>query len=376
MSEQRDYYEVLGVQRNASPEEISKAYRKLALKYHPDKNPGDEEAVERFKEAAEAYEVLSDSEKRAQYDRYGHAGVGGAAGQPHFRDVEDIFDAFGDIFGDSIFGDLFGRGRGRHRARRGADIEVSITIDLMEAARGVTKTLEFERHERCETCRGTGAAPGTSPEVCQYCGGQGRVVQSRGIFAMPITCPGCQGQGVVIRSRCTTCGGSGYLRKRVRREVPIPAGVDNRTGLRVQGEGEPSPEGGPPGDCFVNITVREHPLFQRKGNHLICLVPICYSQAALGATIEVPTLDGPHQIDIPAGTQTGDTFTVRGQGMPDPRRTGRGDLHVQVHIEVPRKLTPDHESLLRDLAEIEKANVTPRRRTFFDKVKDYFQHSG
>jgi molecular chaperone DnaJ len=377
MAGKRDYYEVLGIERSAGEEQISQAYRKLALKYHPDRNPGDDEAVVKFKEAAEAFEVLSHSEKRARYDRYGHAGLAGpGGGAPEFRDVSDIFDAFGNIFGDGIFGDLFGGGQGRRRTHRGGDVQCDVELDLLEAARGANKTVKFRRHQKCETCGASGAKPGTKAETCQYCGGQGRVVQSSGIFSVQTTCPACQGRGKLIRQPCTACRGAGYVQAAVSREVKIPAGVDDQTQLRLSGEGDPSPNGGPPGDCYCVIHVAEHSLFQRKGQHLICQVPITYSQAALGATIEVPTLDGRESLAVPPGTQSGDFFTLRNRGMPDPRHRGRGDLLVQVHIEVPKDLTAEHERILRELAEVENSEVSPKRSNFFEKLKHYFQHSG
>lgn len=372
MAEKRDYYEVLGVSRSASEKEISDAYRKLAMKYHPDRNPGDDSAVEKFKEAAEAFEVLNNPDKRARYDRYGHAGLG--AGAPQFRDVSDIFDAFGDIFGGGIFGDIFGRGaRGGRRVRQGADIRCEVVLELEEAARGVTKTVSFRRHEACSTCSGSGAQPGTQRHTCQYCGGRGRVVQSTGIFSLQTTCPSCGGAGSVIEHPCADCRGSGYVSRRVSREVKIPAGVDSQTRLRLQGEGEPSPDGGPPGDCYCFITVKDHALFHRQGQHLVCEVPIGYAQAALGATVDVPTLDGRQRLEIPPGTQNGDVFRLRGHGMPIPQRRGRGDLVVQVFIEVPKRLSAEHERILRELAEVENADVSPKRKTFFQTLKDYFQ---
>jgi len=371
MAEKRCYYEVLGVDRSASGEQISEAYRKLALKYHPDRNPGDEETVAHFKEAAEAFEVLSHAEKRARYDRFGHAGLEGAGGgAPHFHDVGDIFEAFGDIFGD-----FFGGGGRRRRVRRGADIRCDVTIDLLEAAHGTAQIVKFRRHQKCKTCNGSGAKPGTSREVCQYCGGKGRVVQSTGIFSLQTTCPSCHGNGSVIREKCSNCRGGGFVPRMVTPKVEIPAGVDNGTQLRLQGEGEPEPGGGQPGDCYCFIRVREHPLFQREGRHVICQIPISYCQAALGTVIEVPTLDGRDEIKIPAGTQTAEVFKLKGRGIPDPRYGNRGDLLVQVHVEVPRKLTADHEELLRTLAELEHRDVTPKRTSFFKKVKEYF-HSG
>jgi len=376
MAAKRDYYEILGVGRSASDDEIADAYRKLALRYHPDRNPGDEDAVDKFKEAAEAFEVLSNPDKRARYDRYGHAGLEGpgGGGAPHFRDIGDIFDAFGDIFGGGLFGDFFGSaGRGRRRVRRGADIRCQIVLDLAEAAQGVSKTVRFNRHEVCTDCGGSGAKPGTHPEPCQYCGGRGRVIQSTGLFSLQRTCPSCGGQGAVIRHPCAQCGGAGYVPGEVTRDVKVPAGVDNDMRLRLQGEGEPSPDGGPPGDCYCFVRVREHPLFQREGPHLICRVPIGYAQAALGTKIEVPTLDGRRELEIPRGAQNGDLFKLAGHGMPVPRQRGRGDLVVQVFIEVPKKLTAEHERILRQLAEVENANVSPERRSFFKKLKEYFQ---
>jgi molecular chaperone DnaJ len=375
MAEKRDYYEVLGLPRTASEKEISDAYRKAALKYHPDRNPGDEDAVVKFKEAAEAFEVLGHAEKRARYDRYGHAGLAGAGQAPEFRDVSDIFEAFGDIFGDGLFGNLFGGGRrgGGNRTRRGEDIRCDLQLDLLEAARGVTKTVHFRRHERCRTCQGSGARPGTQPETCRYCGGRGRVVQSTGIFSVQSTCPSCQGHGSVVRDPCPDCRGGGYVQREVTREVKVPAGVDSQMRLRLPGEGEPSPNGGPAGDCYVFIGVAEHSLFHRDGDHLVCQVPIGFAQAALGSTIEVPTLDGPEEIEIAAGTQSGEVFRLHGRGMPAARGRGRGDLLIQVYIEVPKKLDAEHERLLRELAEMEKVHVTPARRSFFSKVKEYFQ---
>lgn len=371
MASKRDYYEVLGVTRAASGAEIAQAYRKLALQHHPDRNPGDEDAVEKFKEAAEAFEILHNPEKRQLYDRYGHAGVEGGA--PHFRDIGDIFEAFSDVFGDSLFGGLFGGGRGRgRRVRKGADIRCDVTLDLIEAARGATKSVRFHRRESCAECHGTGAKKNTQPEVCRYCGGRGHVVQSSGIFSLQSTCPACQGAGSVIRDPCPQCKGAGLVPQTVTREVRIPAGVDSHTRLRLEGEGEASPDGGPPGDCYCFITVQRHPFFERDGQHLVCQVPISYSQAALGAVIEVPTLDGTEELKIAAGTQSGDVFKLRGRGMPDPRHRGRGDLLVQVYIEVPKKLSAEHEKVLRDLAKIEHTDVSPRRKSFFEKLKEYF----
>ncbi|MBN1395000.1 MAG: molecular chaperone DnaJ [Pirellulales bacterium] len=372
MAARRDYYEVLGVDRNASEAQISEAYRKLALRFHPDRNPGDEEAVAKFKEAAEAFEVLGHAEKRARYDRFGHAGLEGH-GAPHFHDVSDIFSAFGDIFGEGLFGELFGGGR-RHPGRpsQGADVRCDLTIDLSEAAHGTAKEVRFTRHAACETCGGSGATPGTRPEPCRYCGGRGRVVQSTGIFSLQTTCPSCHGSGQTIAHPCGDCRGSGFVKRKVTRKVDVPPGVDNRTRLRLQGEGEPSPNGGPPGDCYCFIHIAEHPLFQRRGQDLICEIPIGYSQAALGAMIEVPTLEGSEELHIPAGTQNGEVFSLRGHGMPDLRRRGRGNLLVQVGVEVHKPISPEHEVALRQLAKIENTHVSSKKKTFFEKIKDLF----
>ncbi len=370
MSGKRDYYEILEVTRTASRDEISSSYRRLAIKYHPDKNPGDEEAILRFKECAEAFEVLSDDNKRARYDRHGHAGVEGGA---QFHDVNDIFSAFADIFSGGSFGDIFGGGGGRGRGvSRGRHVSCDVTIDLLEAARGVKKSIRIKRHSTCETCHGTGAKPGSDVSTCSYCGGHGQVISQQGIFRMQTTCPQCRGEGKNISDPCADCRGSGYVRSKVTREIHIPAGIDHGSRLRLSGEGEPSPNGGPPGDCYVDISVRPHPLFEREGPHLICRLPITYPQATLGATLEVPTLDGPEELKIPAGTPAGEVFRLKRRGMPDVRGGSAGDLHVQVMIDVPKKLTPRQEELLRELAELDHKEVSPHRKSFFEKLKDYF----
>ncbi|WDI40832.1 molecular chaperone DnaJ [Bremerella sp. P1] len=373
MATKVDYYEVLGIERSASSGEISKAYRKLAIKYHPDSNPGDEEAVSRFKEAAEAYEVLSDSEKRARYDQYGHAGVEGGQ-RANFHDVEDIMEAFGDIFGGGIFSDIFGRGGGRggrRRVRKGADIQVRVTLDLEEAATGVDREIQVDRRVACETCSGSGAKPGSQPETCSRCGGAGQVVQQAGILRVQTTCPSCGGQGTIITDPCGDCRGNGFTTKRVSMDVAIPAGVDDGMRVRLAGEGQPSPDGGPPGDCYCHISIRKHKLFEREGDHLILKMPITYTQAVLGSEIEVPTLNGPAMLSVPAGSGSSEVFKMRGKGMPDPHGRGTGDLYVQTYIEVPKKLDPKQEELLRDLAEYEHTNVSPHRKSFLESIRDY-----
>ncbi len=378
MAAKRDYYEVLGVSRNANDSEVSAAYRKLAIKFHPDRNSGDSEATAKFKEAAEAYEVLGDRQRRAVYDQYGHAGLESGGFTPHYGDVGDIFEAFGDLFG---LGDLFGGGGGgggrrRRRVRRGNDVRCDVSLDLEEAARGVTKTVEFSRAARCGKCDGSGSRPGSSPETCRRCGGRGQVVQSAGILRVQTTCPSCRGTGQVIADPCSECHGNGYVMDSVRLDVAIPAGVDSGMRVRLPGEGEPSPDGGPPGDGYCFVTVRPHRLFQREGDHLILRLPITYSQAALGAKLEVLTLTGHDELDIPRGSQSGDVFRLHGRGMPNPRGGRPGDLLIQTYIEVPKKLAPRQEELLRELAEVEDKHVSPQRKSFLEKLTSYFTGTG
>jgi molecular chaperone DnaJ len=359
----------LGVAKDASPEQIKKAYKKAATANHPDRNPGDEAAVARFKEAAEAYDVLGDANKRSRYDHFGHAGVSGNGG-PQFSDISDIFDAFGDLFGDS-FG-MFGEGRRGGRAHRGSHLRGSITIDLLEAARGCTRTIETRRHETCATCHGSGAKPGTKPQTCDYCGGRGRVMHSQGFFRVQTTCPGCHGSGRVVRDKCPDCSGSGVQLRPAKLEVKVPPGVDNGMQLCLRGEGEAGPGGGPSGDLYVEIHVKPHPFFERHEHNLSCRVPISFTQATLGTEIEIPLLDGRQRLTIPKGTQPGELLKLNGLGMPDPHGGRRGDLYVEVQVEVPKHLSESQERILRDLAELEKVEVTPHRKSFFDKLKDYF----
>jgi len=369
MASKRDYYEVLDVPRDASDDSIRKAYKKLALANHPDRNPGDEEAVVRFKEAAEAFEVLGDREKRARYDRYGHAGVSGNGGAS-FHDVGDIFEAFGDLF--EGFGFFGGRSQSRGGSRRGEHLQTAVTIDLLEAASGCSRKIEIRRHELCGTCHGSGARPGSAPETCDYCAGHGRVVQSQGFFRVQTTCPACGGRGTVIREKCSDCGGSGRIRETAHLEVHVPGGVDTGMQLCLRGEGEPGTDGGPRGDLYVDITVREHPLFRRDGRNLSCVVPITFTQAALGTELEIPVLEGRHTLTIPPGTQPGEVFRLPRFGMPDPHGGRRGELLLQVQVEVPQELSDQQESLLRQLAELEHTHVSPHRKSFLEKLKDYF----
>jgi len=377
-SGKRDYYEVLGVPKNADPDTIKRAYRKIALKYHPDKNPGNREAEENFKEAAEAYEVLSDTEKRSAYDRFGHAGVGG--GGPQFSSVEDIFGAFGEIFGagrggGSIFEDLFGgarRGGGGGRGR-GSHLKVDLSLTLEEVFKGVKKTIEITRNENCPDCRGSGAAPGTTASKCPDCGGRGEIVRSQGFFAMRTTCPRCRGAGEVIDKPCGKCGGSGRVPEKKNVTVTIPPGVEDGMQLRLSGEGEAGPRGGPRGDLYCEVHVRQHKLFQRRGDDILLEVPIGYAQAALGAEIEVPTLQGKSTLQVPRGTQPMTMLRMRGQGLPRLDGYGVGDQLVRVAVEVPAKVDEETEKLLRRLAEKEKQQVGTRQKGFWDKVREIFE---
>jgi molecular chaperone DnaJ len=371
----RDYYEVLGVPREASEDEIKKAFKKLALKWHPDRNPDNKKAAEeKFKEIAEAYEVLGDKEKRAKYDAYGHEGLRGA-GVGQYASSEDVMSMFGDLFGGgSIFDDLFGTGRARSRGpRRGASIEHELVLSFEQAAFGVETSVEIARREYCEDCKGTGAKPGTAINVCPQCRGMGQVQQLQGFFSLRTTCPRCRGRGQVITHPCASCDGTG--RRIVRASVPvrIPPGVDSGDRLRVPGQGEPGDNGAPRGDLHLYIRVKEHPFFERHGDDLLVQVPITFSQAALGGEVPVPTLEGKtSRLKIPSGTQPDQLLRMRGQGMPRRGGRGRGDTIVRVVVEVPRKLTPKQEELLRELAKTEEANIGAERKSFFDKIRNYF----
>lgn len=372
MATKRDYYEVLGVARNATETDIKKAYRRLAMKYHPDKNPGDKAAEEKFKEAAEAYAVLSDAEQRARYDRFGHAGVGAAAGAGGFGGFAG-FQGFEDILSD-IFG--FGGGGGRRsQVQRGADLRYDLELTLEEAAKGVTTQIRVPRLETCGDCGGSGAAPGTTPDACPTCGGIGQVRYQQGFFSVTRTCPQCHGVGHVIKNPCRACRGEGRVRREKRIEIKVPAGVDNGMRLRVAGEGEAGLGGGPPGDLQVVIHVREHDVFERQDNNLLCQVSIDFVEAALGAEIEVPTLDGYAKLKIPEGTQTGTAFRLRGKGMPT--LSGEvGDLFVVVNVVTPTNLTREQRRLLEEFAALSpggdgrKATRKPEEKSFFDRVKD------
>ncbi|MFH1115949.1 MAG: molecular chaperone DnaJ [Pseudomonadota bacterium] len=362
----RDYYEVLAVGKTASVDEIKKSYRKMALKYHPDRNRGDKEAEEKFKEAAEAYEVLSDANKRELYDRFGHAGLQ-QSGFTGFRDFDDIFSSFGDIF-EEFFG--FGGGKGRRtRARRGADLRYDLTIEFMDAVFGKETEIEVSRHETCADCEGLGTEGGVQPAVCATCGGRGQVTRSQGFFSIATTCPTCQGSGNVITDPCKTCRGVGRVLITKKLALKIPAGVENGSRLRLQGEGEPGEPGALPGDLYVFLHVQPHERFRRQENDVVVAVPMKYSVAALGGEIEIPTLEGTDVLEIPRGTQSGQDFRVHDKGVPHLRGRGRGDLVVVAYIETPKKLGREEEELLRKLAELEGAKVGSKKKGFFSRKK-------
>jgi len=367
-STKKDYYEILGVTKTASGDEIKRSYRRLAMKFHPDRAAGDKgEAEIRFKECSEAYEVLSDDTKRQRYDQFGHGGVSGQHDFSHM-DVGDIFSMFDDIFGGGQGG---GRGRARQQAR-GYDLETRVELSLTEVANGAEKTIEFERQDKCETCSGTGAKPGTTPIVCVQCGGQGRVAQQGfgGMFRMVVNCPNCRGRGTVVKDHCSACGGSGRQLRKKTVSVKIPAGVHDGQAVRVTGEGEAGENGAPPGDLHVYISVKNHPVFTRHNNDLVCQVPVSFAEAALGATIEVPTLKGTEQLEVPAGTQHGEVFKMKGRGLPDVRSYRTGDELVQIVIEIPRKLNEKQRQLLREFAAEDDPRIQKERKGFMEKLKD------
>jgi molecular chaperone DnaJ len=373
----RDYYTVLGLARDASDEDLKKAYRKLAMKHHPDRNPDDKSCEEKFKEAKEAYEVLSDPKKRAAYDQFGHAGVDASAGFGGARGAgPEGFGGFADAFGD-IFGEIFGQGRGGRGSGmfRGADLRYNLELTLEEAARGTEAKIRIPTLEQCGTCHGTGAKPGTQPKTCATCGGRGEVRVSQGFFSIQQTCPSCHGTGKVITDACATCDGVGRLRKHKTLSVKIPAGVDQDDRIRLAGEGEAGVNGGPNGDLYVVVQLKPHPVFQREGADLHCEMPISFATAALGGEIEIPTLDGQAKIRIPAETQTGQVFRLRNKGIRPVRGSVTGDLYCHVAVETPVKLTARQKELLREFETINLENPgahTPRAKSFFDRVKEFF----
>ena len=374
----RDYYEVLGVERNASDAQIKSAYRKLALKYHPDRNPGDHAAEEAFKEAAEAYAVLADAQKRGMYDRFGHAGVSGAGGGAGFdptifADFSDIFSGLGDVFG---FGDIFGGRRRRGGPQRGADLRYDLEITFEESAAGTETTIQIPREETCEICTGTGAAPGTTAETCAQCRGTGQLRYQQGFLTVARPCSNCRGTGKTIAKPCTTCRGAGRVAKERKLTVKIPAGIATGQRLRLYGEGEHGTAGGPQGDLYVVVHVREHSFFHREGDDLYCEMPIAFPTLALGGTIKVPTLDGREEVHIPSGSQPGARFKLRGKGMPNVSGRGFGDLHVIARVTVPKKLTKEQKRLLEELArtlpEEKLDDEAETEKPFFERVKDIF----
>ncbi|WP_395405016.1 molecular chaperone DnaJ [Pseudoduganella sp. UC29_106] len=370
----RDFYEILGVAKNSSEDDIKKAYRKLAMKYHPDRNPDNKEAEEKFKEVKEAYEMLTNPEKREAYDRYGHAGVdpnmGGMGGGG--------FGGFGDAFGD-IFGDIFGGG-GRRSAGpqvyRGADLRYNLEITLEQAAHGFDTTIRVPSWDKCDTCHGSGAKPGTSPTTCSTCGGHGQVRMQQGFFSIQQTCPKCHGTGKIIPEPCPSCSGAGRIKRNKTLEVKIPVGIDNGMRIRSTGNGEPGTNGGPPGDLYVEIHIKPHPVFQREGDDLHCEMPISFAKAALGGEIEVPTLDGKVSFTVPEGTQSGKTFRLKGKGIKGVRSGYPGDLFCHVAVETPVKLNDRQKELLREFDRSTAeggAKHSPQTKSFMDKVKDFFE---
>jgi len=367
----RDYYEVLGVERTCSAQELKSSFRKLALQFHPDKNEGDKKSEEKFKELSEAYEVLSDPEKRARYDRFGHQAPGGFGPSPFDQgfggaNINDIFEG--------IFGDIFGGGgrRGRAARSRGTDLRYNLEVSFTEAAFGTEAKVKIPRHKSCDACRGSGAKPGTGPKQCPTCHGTGELRLTQGFFQIARPCGHCQGTGKVVTDPCQACKGAGKVEHESMLSVKVPAGVDTGTRLKLLGEGEPGERGGPPGDLYVVVHVQEHPIFIREDTEVICEVPISFTQAALGAQIDVPTLDGKVKMKIPSGTQSGKVFRLKGKGIPSLNGYQRGDQHVRITVEVPEKLTRKQRELLEEFAAISGEDAHPQSKSFFDKVREMF----
>jgi molecular chaperone DnaJ len=360
---------VLGVARGATDQEIKSAYRKLALQFHPDRNPNNPDAEEKFKECSEAYAVLADVDKRAAYDRYGHAGLGGMGGGQGF-DATDLGDIFGDFFG---LGEIFGGGtRKRSRTQRGADLREDINLEFEQAVFGTETQVIVRRHESCEECRGSGAAAGKAPVTCRSCAGRGQVRYQQGFFSIARTCPTCQGTGSVVTDPCAKCKGEGRVLRQRTVDAKIPAGVEDGTRIRFTGFGEGGLHGGPAGDLYVVLHVKEHPFFEREGNDLYCVIPISITQAALGTEISVPTLEGEHTLKVPDGTQSGTTLRIRGKGVPVLSGHGKGDLFVEVRVQIPSKLNKRQRELLQELEGLTQVENRPQRRTLLGKVKDIF----
>jgi molecular chaperone DnaJ len=373
----RDFYAVLGVNRDAAEDEIKKAYRRLAMKHHPDRNTGDKDSEEKFKECKEAYEVLTDARKRAAYDQFGHAGIDPAAGFGAGARGAEGFGGFADAFGD-IFGEIFGQqrgGRGGNGVYRGADLRYNLELSLEDAARGTEAKIRIPTLEQCATCHGSGAKPGTTPKQCPTCHGRGEVRVSQGFFSLQQTCPQCHGRGKVIADPCTTCEGAGRVRKHKTLSVKIPAGVDQDDRIRLAGEGEAGVNGGPPGDLYVVVSLKAHAVFQRDGADLHCEMPISFATAALGGELEIPTLDGQATINIPTETQTGQVFRLRNKGIRPVRASAAGDLYCHVAVETPVKLTARQKEILREFETINQEDPgkhNPRAKGWFDRVREFF----
>ena len=373
MAKQRDYYEILGLSRNATAEQIKLAYRRMAMKHHPDRNPDNTEAEAQFKACSEAYEVLSDPEKRSRYDRFGHEGLRGVSLHDFSHmGFEDIFSMFNDILGGSFFG-----GPRSGAQRRGYDLESSVELTLNEVASGVERTLEYKRQDYCDACQGSGAQPGSRPQTCRTCGGNGQVRQGGlgGFFQMVRTCPTCAGQGQVVVDKCRKCRGTGRQAKQCTVTVKIPAGVHNGQAVRLAGEGEAGPNRAPRGDLYCYVKVKKHPFLIRDGDNLLCELPVSFAVSALGGTVEVPTLDGIENLDLSAGTQPDDTIQMRNRGLPRLGRSTRGDLYVRIMVEIPRKLNKRQKQLLQEFRQTEKKdNNFPQIKQFMEKLKDYFSN--
>jgi len=372
----RDYYEILGVERSVSAEDLKKSYRKLALKYHPDRNPNDKASEEKFKELSEAYEILIDPQSRAAYDQYGHAAFSSRSRGPSagFHDPGDIFR---EVFGNSgIFDEFFGGGGGERRAggaQRGADLRYDMELTFMEAALGCEKEITVSKLGECDTCKGSGAEEGATTKTCSTCHGRGQVISSRGIFSIAQTCPRCEGQGKMVDKPCRTCSGTGRREKMAKIKIKVPAGVDGGSRLRSTGNGEAGARGGSHGDLYVVLHVKRHEMFEREGDDLICDVPISFTQAALGAEIEVPTLESTAEIKIPSGTQTGAVFRLKGMGVRNVQGHGTGDLMVRVQVEIPTKLNAVQRAKLEEFAKLCDETVSPMQKGFFDKAKRLFR---
>lgn len=379
MSSKKDYYELLGVAKTATKDEVKKAYRKLAMQFHPDKNPGNKEAEAKFKEVSEAAEVLLDDQKRARYDQFGHEGMQGGFGQGGGGFAQGDFGDLGDIFGD-IFGDILGGGRrrgggrgGRSRATVGDDLQVELSINFTEAVFGVEKEITIQRSVDCDTCSGTGAKKGSGPTTCDFCQGQGEVRRQQGFFMMSQTCPKCRGSGQMIKDPCQSCHGSGKKKKKSNLMVKVPAGIDDGQRLKLSGEGDAGGHGGPHGDLYVLIQLQEHEIFKRDGFDVLCEVPISFSQAALGAEIEVPTINGRVSLTIPAGTQSGKKMRLKSKGIAKLGGYGFGDQIINIHVETPTKLTKEQRELFVRLGELEQSSSNPMSKGFFERVKNIFQ---